>query len=405
VRFHFRFDVLRRNPGFPRLHDLTDGFLKGDGDAPVRIVGAHFAEVAVVADVVADAVFLEIGEDLGASGKAFCDLKGFEDGAGVGFAAAEIIDLGWAGGLGKFPHETGDIPGVNVVADLLALVAKDLVFAAFEVAFDQIAEEAVEFDAGVVGSGEAAAAQAAGGHVEVASVFLHHDVGGDFGCAEEGVFALVNGKVLRDAFGESRIGVVPAGFALHQRQGVGTVPIDLVGGYVDEGGFRAVPAGGFEQVEGAGGIGVEVVEGNGGGAVVRGLGGGVDDGVRPHGGDEVQHARAVADVEFVVGVAGDGLGEAILIPAGVALRPKKHGALVVVQAVDAAALPGEEKADLRSDEAGGTGDEDIFHWESGGWRTESEKFRNLTVMEPGDITKRHACSEGVEATREGGPEF
>ena len=74
---------------------------------------------------------------------------------------------------------------MDVVAHLLAFVAVDLVFAAFHVALDQIAEEAVQFHAGMVGTGQAAAAQAAGGHVEVAAVFLHHDVAGDLGGPEE----------------------------------------------------------------------------------------------------------------------------------------------------------------------------------------------------------------------------
>ena len=69
--------------------------------------------------------------------------------------------------------------GVDVVADLLALVAEDAVGAALEAALDEVAEEAVQLDAGVVGAGEAAAAEAAGGHAEVAAVLLHHDVGGD----------------------------------------------------------------------------------------------------------------------------------------------------------------------------------------------------------------------------------
>jgi hypothetical protein len=49
---------------------------------------------------------------------------------------------------------------VDVVAHLLALVAENLVFAALEVALHEVAEEAVQLDAAVVGAGEAAAAQA-----------------------------------------------------------------------------------------------------------------------------------------------------------------------------------------------------------------------------------------------------
>ena len=99
---------------------------------------------------------------------------------------------------------------MDVVAHLLALVAEDLVFAAFEVALHQVAEKAVQLDAGVVRAGQAAAAQAAGRHAEVAAVFLHHHVGGDLGGAEERVLGLVDGEALGNAVRELRVGVVPA---------------------------------------------------------------------------------------------------------------------------------------------------------------------------------------------------
>ena len=122
-----------------------------------------------------------------------------------------------------------------------------------------------------------------------------------------------------------------------------------------------MPTGSFQQVERAGGIGIEVIKRNRGGAVVRGLGGRVDDDVRTHGRDHIQNSRAVPDVDFVVGVVRDGFGEPALVPTGIALRAKKYRALVVVQAVNAAALAGEKEADFRADEAGGAGDEDGFH--------------------------------------------
>ena len=47
-----------------------------------------------------------------------------------------------------------------------------------------------------------------------------------------------------------------------------------------EGAGGAEAASGFEQIEGACGVDVEIVERAGGGEVVAGLGGGVDDGGR-----------------------------------------------------------------------------------------------------------------------------
>lgn len=63
----------------------------------------------------------------------------------------------------------------------------------------------------MIGSGEASAAQATGGHVEITPVFLYYDIGGDFGCAEERVFGLVNGKCFGDAVFVRGVVVIPAG--------------------------------------------------------------------------------------------------------------------------------------------------------------------------------------------------
>jgi hypothetical protein len=46
---------------------------------------------------------------------------------------------------------------VDVVADLFAFVAEDLVFAPFQIALHQVGEKAVELDPAVVGSREAPA--------------------------------------------------------------------------------------------------------------------------------------------------------------------------------------------------------------------------------------------------------
>ena len=66
-------------------------------------------------------------------------------------------------------------------------------------------------------------------------------------------------------------------------------------------------AGSFEQVHGADGIGVEVIEGDGG-AVVRGLRGGVDDGIGAQALQQGGHAGTVADVQFVVVAKRRGIG-------------------------------------------------------------------------------------------------
>ena len=49
-------------------------------------------------------------------------------------------------------HEADDVEAVDIVADLLPLVAEHVVFPTGEVALDEVAEEAVELDAAVVGA-------------------------------------------------------------------------------------------------------------------------------------------------------------------------------------------------------------------------------------------------------------
>jgi hypothetical protein len=129
---------------------------------------------------------------------------------------------------------------------------------------------------------------------------------------------------------------------------------------VHEGRLGAGLARGLEEVQRAGGVGVEVVERDGRGAVMRGLGGGVDDDGGLDRLDEGEDAGAVADVELVVDEALEFLGQTLLVPAGVALRAEEDGALVVVDAVDGVAKRGEVDADFGADETRGTGDEEGF---------------------------------------------
>ena len=62
----------------------------------------------------------------------------------------------------------------------------------------------------------------------------------------------------------------------------------------------------------------------------------------------------------MVGIAGNRPGQTLLIPAGITLRTEEDGTLVVVNTVNCAALPCKKKSDFRTDETGGTCDED-FH--------------------------------------------
>ncbi len=205
------------------------------GNAPGRVVRLHLTQIAVVADVVADAVLVHVAPVHGAARWRFPTIaKGFQNRTGVALAAAQVVDFGHARRLPEFEHEARHVLRVDVVAHLLALVTENLVLAALHVALDQVTQKTVQFHAGMVGPGEATAAQAAGRHVEIAAVFLHHHVAGHLGGAEERVLALIDGEILGNAVRVSRVGVIPAGFQFLQRNGIGPVAVDLVGGHVDE---------------------------------------------------------------------------------------------------------------------------------------------------------------------------
>lgn len=341
----------------PSFDDLADGVFERLSDVPRWIVGPHLAQVGIVADVVASSIVIEVSVNLSFAGEFFRDLECFENGGAVGLAATEVINFASAWILDEGCHETSDVERVNVIAHLFALVAEDLVFAAFEVAFNEVGKESMEFDAGVIGAGEAAAAQGTGGEVKIASVFLHHDIGGDFGSPEQRMFGLVDGKGLGDAMLVGGIGIIPACFELGERDVIGGVTIDLVGAHVDEGRFGAGLAGGFEQIERADGVGVEIVEGNGRSTVMGRLGCSVDDDGWLDLLDQGQHALPVANIDFMVHKAGQVTLEALLVPAGISLGAEKDGTLIVIHTMDGVAQLREMTANFGADKTRRTGDE------------------------------------------------
>ena len=318
-------------------------------------MGAHFGEIGNVADVVPFPVFVDVGREHLLARKFYDPSKSLQNRAAVGTASTQVIDLARARFFKKCGYKAGYIQRVDVVPNLLAIISKDVVGLALEIAFHEVGEKAVEFDPAVVGSGETTSAEAAGFHSEVATVFLNHNVGGDFRCSEEGVFAGVDRKGFSDAIGIGGVVVVPAGFQLFQANCVGLVPINLVGRHMDEGAGDAGAAGGFKKVEGASGVDVKIVERAGGGEVVAGLSGGVDDRSRFEFFDEGQDRGAVTNIEFVMAEGGEGLGEAALVPAGVSAWAKEVGPLVVVDSVDFFAARGKEGDHFGSDQARGAG--------------------------------------------------
>ncbi len=110
-------------------------------------MGPHFSQVTVIADVVPDPVFINIDVPLGFPREPLDCFERFEDGAAIALAAPQIINFSLPGCLNELINESCNIVAVNVVSYLFPFVAKDLVLSFLDVAFDQVAQEAMEFDA------------------------------------------------------------------------------------------------------------------------------------------------------------------------------------------------------------------------------------------------------------------
>lgn len=92
-----------------RLYDLPYRFLQAYRDIPSRIVFTHLGEIGDVADVIADAVVIDVLIDLFLAREFFGDRECFPNGTRIGATATNVIDLRNAGGLDEFLDEAGDV--------------------------------------------------------------------------------------------------------------------------------------------------------------------------------------------------------------------------------------------------------------------------------------------------------
>ena len=184
-------------------------------------------------------------------------LDRFEDGDAVLPASPEVIDLPTARRTAEVQKQLHHIAGMDLVAHLLALVAKDRIRPPGDSAHDNIGEIPVQLDRGVLRTREAATAKDANRHLEVASELLAHHVSRYLRGAEEGMEALVDGHRFADTV--QAMGVVIPHIPFHQRQGVRAVAIDLIGTGEAEWCIPAEVAGSHQQVHGTDGIHIKVV--------------------------------------------------------------------------------------------------------------------------------------------------
>ncbi len=119
-------------------------------------------------------------------------------------------------------------------------------------------------------------------------------------------------------------------------------------------------SGGLQKVQGADGVGIEIIKGPRGSEVMARLGCSVDDELRFQRLDAFEDCFPISDVEFVMVEARMGTFQPLLIPSRVTLRAEKVGPHVVVDSVDLPAESGKISNDFRADETGRTGNEE-FH--------------------------------------------
>src|SRR5262245_54445114 len=167
------------------MHDFRHDLRQSPRDGPSGIVSFHLAKIAVVTDVIADPALLNVCETLSAPTHTFRQFNGLENRTRILLAAAEIVDLGTPRTLIESMHEGRDVFGMDVVAHLLSTVPVDSVLLIVHVALDQVAEEAVQLDPGMVRARQAASSQTARRHAEVPAVLLDEDVRRQPGDAEE----------------------------------------------------------------------------------------------------------------------------------------------------------------------------------------------------------------------------
>jgi len=151
--------------------------------------------------------------------------------------------------------------------------------------------------------------------------------------------------------GERRIIIVPTGGKLPELDGVGAVPVHLVGAHVDKDGLWRVAANGFEQIESSTSIDVKIIERARGGQVVAGLGSGVDQHRRSQLAHASENLLTIADIQLMMFECGVGGDESAAVPARIAGGAEEIGALIVVDAMNGPALAGKMPDNLGPDQS------------------------------------------------------
>jgi len=278
--------------------------------------------------VVPRAVGLDVAPVELPAGQPFAGRDGLQHGAVGKSAAAEIVDRARAGVAEKRPQRAHEIGGVDVVADLFALVAVHGIGLPGQGALHEIGQESVQRHAGMIGPGQAAAPETGGAQAEIAAVFLHEQIGRHLGNPEKAMQAGIDGHGFVDTVRSPGMagGQLPAGGRFLQRQAVWRVAVDLVGAGEEKRRLGTMTAGGFEQNLRTVGIDGKIGERLAGGPIMGGLGRTVDNqgDVASQFGKKRIDGRPVANVEIPVPIAGHLPEQPIPVPGRTGLGAEKH---------------------------------------------------------------------------------
>ena len=285
-------------------------------------------------------------------------------------------------------RERGDeVGGVDVVAHLLTAIPEHRVRLTGHRAAHQVGQKPVQPRAGMVGAGQAAAAETDSGQLEVAAVLLHEQIRRRLRDPEQRMSALVDRHrridplVIRVILSQLQ---TPR--QLHQGQLVGQVAVDLVGRTEHERRARRMLARGLQQVQRPVRVDREIRLRVPRRPVVRRLRRGVDHQLDRALllGEDLRHAVRVADVELErAELGGVALEQRPRRVRGRGVTAKELGAHVVLQTDDVVTRPHEVAHRLRADQPTRSSDYRYGHSIQSFWRLRAPRAADARLKSGG----------------------
>src|SRR5262249_2552854 len=157
-----------------------------------RVIVAKFRSIANPPDVIPATGFAFVRPSYWQADGAFSGYDGLNDRAIRESSAAYVINRTAARIEKKLPKGGNEIAGMEIVANLLALVADHRIGQFSDGTFDKIGQKAVELCSRVCGTGKATTTETRSMQPEISPIFLNQQVGRKLGNAEQAMERLVN---------------------------------------------------------------------------------------------------------------------------------------------------------------------------------------------------------------------